>query len=67
MADDGGIQLDTSFGKFCKQYGWATFEAELTSVIEAVTALTINRNAALQAATPSYLSNNFWLKPLKQA
>ena len=50
MVVDGEIQLDNAFGKFCKQHGWANFEAELTSVIEATTAATINRNAALLAS-----------------
>jgi len=49
MVGDGGMQLDRSFGKFCKQHGWANFEAELTSVIEAATTTTINRNAELLA------------------
>lgn len=49
MVGDGGIQLNNSFGKFGKQHGWASFEAELTSVIEATTAATINRNAELLA------------------
>ncbi len=49
MVGDGGMQLDRSFGKFCKQHGWVSFEAELTSVIEATTAATINRNAELLA------------------
>ena len=49
MVDDGGIQVDNSFGKFAKQHGWASFEAELTSVIEATTVATINRNAELLA------------------
>jgi len=49
MVGDGGIQLDNSFGKFGKQHGWASFEAELTSVFEATTAATINRNAELLA------------------
>jgi len=49
VVDDGGMQLDNSFGKFGKQHGWASFEAELTSVIEATTAKTINRNAELLA------------------
>jgi len=49
MVGDGGIRLEKSFGKFCKQHGWASFEAELTSVIEATTAATINRNAELLA------------------
>ena len=44
-----GFGSTTSFGKFCKQHGWANFEAELTSVIEAPTAATINRNADLLA------------------
>jgi hypothetical protein len=49
MVGDGRMQIDNSFGKFCKQHGWADFEAELTSVIEAATAATINRNAELLA------------------
>jgi hypothetical protein len=49
MVGDGGMQIDNSFGKFCKQHGWASFEAELTSVIETTTAATINRNAELLA------------------
>ena len=49
MVGDGGIQLDRSFGKFCNQHGWANFEPELASVIEATTAATINRNAELLA------------------
>ncbi|MEA3412903.1 MAG: 2OG-Fe(II) oxygenase [Pseudomonadota bacterium] len=49
VVDDGGMQLDNSFGKFGKQHGWSSFEAELTSVIEATTAKTINRNADLLA------------------
>ena len=49
MVGDGGMQLDRSFGKFCKQHSWAKFEAELMSVIEATTAATINRNAVLLA------------------
>ena len=49
LASDGGIQIDNSFGKFCKQHGWANFETELMSVIEATTAATINRNAELLA------------------
>ncbi len=49
MVGDGGIQLDNSFGKLGKQHGWASFEDELTSVIEATTAATINRNAKLLA------------------
>lgn len=49
IANDGGIQINSSFGRFCKQDGWTSFEAELTSVIEATTAATINRNAELLA------------------
>jgi hypothetical protein len=49
MVSDGGIQLDNAFGKFCKQHGWASFAAELRSVIETTTAATINRNAELLA------------------
>ena len=49
MVGDGGIQLDNAFGRFCKQHGWANFETELVSVIEAATAATINRNAELLA------------------
>ena len=49
MVGDGGIQLEKSIGKFCKQHGWANFEAGLTLVLEATTAATINRNAELLA------------------
>jgi hypothetical protein len=47
MPADSTVQLDKSFGKFCKQHGWASFERELTAVIEATTAATIARNAEL--------------------
>jgi hypothetical protein len=50
MVNDHEIQLEKSFGKFFKQHGWVSFEAELTSIIEAATAATINRNAELLAA-----------------
>lgn len=49
MVGDGGMQLDRSFGRFCKHHGWGNFKAELMSVIEASTAATINRNAELLA------------------
>ena len=35
------------FAKFCKQHGWASFETELTSVLESTSAATIARNAEL--------------------
>jgi hypothetical protein len=47
MPADSTVQLDKTFGKFCKQHGWASFEQELTAVIEATTAATIARNAEL--------------------
>ena len=47
MVADGQVQIDKSFGKFCKQYGWPNFAVELTTVIEDATAATINRNAEL--------------------
>ena len=47
MPADSTVQLDKSFGKLCKQHGWASFERELTAVIEATTAATIARNAEL--------------------
>lgn len=47
MVEDGGIQLDRSFGQFAKQHGWESFEFALTSVIKANTAATIQRNAEL--------------------
>jgi len=49
MVGDGEIRINNAFGKFCKLHGWANFEVELTSVIEAPTAATINRNADLLA------------------
>ena len=47
MAGDGEVQLDKSFPAFCKRHGWPSFEAELTAVIGAASATTIDRNAAL--------------------
>ena len=49
MVEDGGIQLDRSFGQFAKQHGWESFEFALTSVIKATTTATLNRNAELLA------------------
>ena len=47
MPTDGMVQLDKSFGKFCKKYGWHRFEKPLATVIEASTAATIGRNAEM--------------------
>ena len=47
MPGDGAVQLDKSFAKLCKQHGWASFETELTSVLESTSAETIARNAEL--------------------
>jgi hypothetical protein len=47
MVADGQVQIDKSFGKFCKQYGWPNFAVQLTTVIEDATAATINRNGEL--------------------
>jgi hypothetical protein len=49
MVEDGGIQLDRSFGRFARQHGWESFEFALTSVIKATTTATLNRNAELLA------------------
>lgn len=49
MANDGGLQINSAFARFCKQHGWTSFEAELTSAVETGTAETINRNADLLA------------------
>ena len=47
MVGDGEVQLDKSFLAFCKRHGWPSFEAELTAVLDAASAMTIDRNAAL--------------------
>jgi hypothetical protein len=47
MPADSTVQLDKAFGKLCGQHGWASFEEELNSVIEATTAATLARNAEL--------------------
>lgn len=47
VAGDGGIQLDPSLVKFCKQRGWSEFESEFLSVIAASTEETLVRNAEL--------------------
>ena len=47
MANDSGIQINSAFGRFCQRHGWTSFEAELTSIVDAATAATINRNAEL--------------------
>lgn len=47
MPTDGIVQLDRSFGKFCKKHGWQRFEKPLAAVIEASTAATIARNAEM--------------------
>ena len=47
MPGDGSVQLDKSFARFCKQHGWASFETEITAVLQSTTAATIARNAGL--------------------
>ncbi|TVS19433.1 MAG: 2OG-Fe(II) oxygenase [Planctomycetaceae bacterium] len=47
MPADDTVQLGKSFAKFCQQHGWTSFEAELTTVIETMTAATVIRNAEL--------------------
>ncbi|MFQ5730335.1 MAG: 2OG-Fe(II) oxygenase [Planctomycetaceae bacterium] len=47
MPQEGEIQVDKSFPKFCKQHGWQTFEDPLTVVTDASSANTILRNATL--------------------
>ena len=47
MPTDGTVQLDKTFAKFCKKYGWRRFEKPLAKVIEASTAATIGRNAEM--------------------
>jgi predicted 2-oxoglutarate/Fe(II)-dependent dioxygenase YbiX len=44
---DDTIPLGKSFAAFCKKHGWAEFAAELTTVIESITAATVTRNAAI--------------------
>jgi hypothetical protein len=47
MPADGTVPLGKSFAKLCQQHGWTSFEAELTTVIETMTAATVTRNAEL--------------------
>ncbi|MEO8496885.1 MAG: 2OG-Fe(II) oxygenase, partial [Planctomycetota bacterium] len=47
LPGDATVQLDKSFGKFCKQHGWERFEKQLAAVIEASSAATIGRNAEM--------------------
>ena len=47
MPVDGTTEVDKSFVKFCQQQGWASFEAELATVLETMTAATVTRNAGL--------------------
>ncbi len=47
---DSTVQLGKSFVKYCKQHGWATFEAGLTKVLETTTQATVTRNADLLRA-----------------
>jgi len=47
---DGTVQVGKSFVKFCQQQGWASFEAELATVLETMTAATVTRNAELLQA-----------------
>ena len=47
LPGDGTVQLDKTFGKFCKQHGWKNFETELAAVLESTGAATIARNAEL--------------------
>ena len=47
---DDTVQLGKPFVKFCQQQGWASFEAELTTVLETMTAATVTRNAGLLQA-----------------
>jgi predicted 2-oxoglutarate/Fe(II)-dependent dioxygenase YbiX len=50
MPVDGTVQVGKSFAKFCQQQGWASFEAELATVFETITAATVTRNAELLQA-----------------
>lgn len=47
LPQDCGVQIDRSFTAFCKRHGWHTFEPSLTTVMDASSAATIVRNAAL--------------------
>ncbi len=47
LPGDATVQLDKSFGKFCKQHGWKRFAKQLAAVIEASSAATIGRNAEI--------------------
>jgi predicted 2-oxoglutarate/Fe(II)-dependent dioxygenase YbiX len=47
MPADGTADVGKSFVEFCRQQGWATFEAELATVLETTTAATVIRNAGL--------------------
>lgn len=47
LPGDATVQLDKSFGKFCKQHGWERFEKQLATVIEACSAASIGRNAEM--------------------
>lgn len=47
MISDGKVQICKSLAKLCKRHGWASFEPDLAAVIEAGSAGTVARNAAL--------------------
>jgi predicted 2-oxoglutarate/Fe(II)-dependent dioxygenase YbiX len=47
MPVDGTVQAGKSFAKFCQQQGWTSFEAELGTLLDAMTTETVNRNAGL--------------------
>jgi hypothetical protein len=47
IAADGSIQLAKSFPAFCKRHGWLSFRDALKTVIDATSAATVARNAAL--------------------
>lgn len=47
LPQDCGVQIDRSFAPFCNRHGWHTFESSLTALMDASSAATIVRNAAL--------------------
>jgi hypothetical protein len=47
VSKQGDIHVGESFASFCKRHGWAVFQDGLNSVIVAVTADTLMRNAVL--------------------
>lgn len=47
VTQDGEIQIDKTFPKFCKEHGWQVFADALTTIMQTSTAKTISRNAVL--------------------